>query len=80
MIGDQRVVYQFAEHGDRLVAGGVVGVAQGVADAEAHAEMGSESDFHELWICCLDLGPDFWMRGIVTLCHKVIFQKNALLA
>jgi hypothetical protein len=54
--GDEGIVYQFTEHSDRFKGGSVVSVAQGVADAEAHAEVGSESDFHGL-----DFGFFAWL-------------------
>jgi hypothetical protein len=47
MLLDHRVVNELAEKGDRLTPGGFMGGAQGVADAEAHAVMLSEMDFHE---------------------------------
>ena len=71
VIGDDRVVDQFAEHGDRFVTSEIVSVAQGVADAEAHAVMGSEGDFHDSFLV---LGFQY------TLWHKVFFHKKRLSA
>ena len=43
---DEWIVNELAENGQRGALRGVMGGAQGVADAEAHAVMLSEDDVH----------------------------------
>jgi hypothetical protein len=51
MIINQGVVNELAEKSDRLTPGGVMGGTQGVANAEAHAVMLGEVEFHgDEWV------------------------------